>query len=617
MKTWGAFLFVALLGLPALLYAADVTSLEFGPDRSDPRANKPQNKLAHERAKKSAAYGTRVAYVKIEGRWVGNVPLPIKTGDLLTSAKILDAMEALEAIITTNAISGYGLRSKGEIGVLYIDVQFDEQPATTNKSAAAPKQIGVIFRPFYVGFSLVQIGDNTLPIPRTPLPTFYENVPKPLLALKPTVTVSHDRAFGTATAGSFDTDLLHLRDPARAGASPDDTRHLDAHGQGVKSFQNDFYRAAAGMRYSLRRTGSALQEAGLRLDYTGEREPLADGQHTGNTVNASGGFKFNLAANTRLSADLGYRRNDDRVDPSIVAARSRTSANEQFGRLLLDTIPRPIYGFLRGAVWNDNGWQTGAGQSYQRLVGRIGYAREIMVAENQAIGIELIAGAGKAWGDLPPSARYFAGNSPNQFLYDSPSSAAMLATPGGPLLRSFGSSEAAFRTAGGRMTGGDAFWHVNVNLTIPIPSWSRPLIPNENTDLPDENGNPTTLKQVLNNQIERTGPSMLAAVLKNEGASDADATEQAKAAFQEIAPATHYMVNDANLFSIKPLLMFDAAGLRDSGNHLSETWLAAGAGVQLTVVIAKFELGYMRTLSGPTFGARGNIFARLVFENLF
>jgi hypothetical protein len=34
-------------------------------------------------------------------------------------------------------------------------------------------------------------------------------------------------------------------------------------------------------------------------------------------------------------------------------------------------------------------------------------------------------------------------------------------------------------------------------------------------------------------------------------------------------------------------------------------------------VTAKFEAGYMRTLSGPTFGQKGNAFVRLVFQNLF
>ena len=63
--------------------------------------------------------------------------------------------------------------------------------------------------------------------------------------------------------------------------------------------------------------------------------------------------------------------------------------------------------------------------------------------------------------------------------------------------------------------------------------------------------------------------------------------------------------------------MFDAAGITDRGISSGETWLAAGGGVEVTIVIAKLQVGYMRTISGPTFGSRGNVFVRLVFQNLF
>jgi hypothetical protein len=61
--------------------------------------------------------------------------------------------------------------------------------------------------------------------------------------------------------------------------------------------------------------------------------------------------------------------------------------------------------------------------------------------------------------------------------------------------------------------------------------------------------------------------------------------------------------------------MFDAAGL--SGGGRDSTWLAAGGGVQLTIVTARLELGYMHTLRGPVDDDRGNFFARLIFQNLF
>jgi hypothetical protein len=136
------------------------------------------------------------------------------------------------------------------------------------------------------------------------------------------------------------------------------------------------------------------------------------------------------------------------------------------------------------------------------------------------------------------------------------------------------------------------------------------------TDLEDATGRPITLKQLLQRQVDVTAPNMLAATLQSEGLTEAEAANRAREVLREITPATHYIINDANLFALKPLLMFDAAGMSNR-DGLNDQWFAAGAGLQLTVVIAQFEVGYMRTLSGPTFGDRGNFFARLVFQNLF
>ncbi|MGI8962248.1 MAG: hypothetical protein ACR2IV_21315, partial [Bryobacteraceae bacterium] len=232
----------------------------------------------------------------------------------------------------------------------------------------------------------------------------------------------------------------------------------------------------------------------------------------------------------------------------------------------------------------------------------------------QTIGIEFLAGGGAVTSGTPSFARFYAGNAPGQFLYDSPDS--LTSMPTGPILRSFGENEAHLRTSNGLAVGGENFWHVNLNVTIPIRPWSRSLIPNESTDIPDRNGNPLTIKQLLSRQIDVTGPSMLAAVLKNEGMSQDEANVRAKEILNEVSPAARFVINDANIFSLKPLLMFDAAGLSNRDNA-SETWMAAGGGLQLTVVIAKLEAGYMHTISGPTFGHDGNAFVRLVFQNLF
>ena len=98
----------------------------------------------------------------------------------------------------------------------------------------------------------------------------------------------------------------------------------------------------------------------------------------------------------------------------------------------------------------------------------------------------------------------------------------------------------------------------------------------------------------------------------------AEARKKAAEIIGELQPATHFIIDDASLFSVKPLVMFDAAGMADGrAGGSSATWAAVGAGLQITIVTAKLEIGYMRTVSGPTVGSRGAFGARLVFQNLF
>jgi len=159
--------------------------------------------------------------------------------------------------------------------------------------------------------------------------------------------------------------------------------------------------------------------------------------------------------------------------------------------------------------------------------------------------------------------------------------------------------------------GGTSFWHVNLNLAFPIRSLSRPLIPDEEA-FEDVDGKPVTLKQVLRNAVNVSGPALMEAALKEQGMSTADARKEAQAALAEIRPAVDYIVDDANLYAIRPLLMIDAAGLAGGLNGNSGHWLAVGAGIGVTVVTARLEAGYMQTISGPEFEPRSGSFFEVV-----
>jgi hypothetical protein len=75
-------------------------------------------------------------------------------------------------------------------------------------------------------------------------------------------------------------------------------------------------------------------------------------------------------------------------------------------------------------------------------------------------------------------------------------------------------------------------------------------------------------------------------------------------------------VDYAKIYAVKPLILFDAARLSRPG-FPARTNYSLGGGVQLTIVVAKFELGYAHTLRRLSGEPRGNLVARLVFENLF
>ncbi|HSV63007.1 MAG TPA: hypothetical protein VLH83_06645 [Chthoniobacterales bacterium] len=583
--------------------AQDAAPLElsFGPTPPKNAAQK-NDEATVAVARRHGVADLRVRYVKIEARWAGQIKLPLAPGDRLTNEKLSQSLNALRAAITAPSNLDLGLKSKGEVGVLYIYVDYD--------TSAADGTVGVIFRPYYVDIALVEIGKNVLPIPRSPWATFYQNVPEALRAFNPTVGLSYDRQFGSAITASFGGDPLSLFSKSDSLGV---TRQMDLHGDGAKSLENDFYRASGGVSFAIQETNSFLEELTFSADFDGTREPLGTGEHSREAGIAALGLKTKVGPNTRLYLSAGYRHSSDRLLDGDTAIETNTSTDGQTGRLLFDTIPPGIEGFLRGAIWEEAAWLNG--DAYQRVVLRVGYEKEIPIAPNQTVGVEIIAGGGKTFGDVPAYARFFGGNAPGQFLYDNATSTGLMTMPSGPIIRSLGENEAHLRN--GRNTfGGETFWHVNINATIPIPPWSMPLIPNVATDIPDIDGNPLTIKTLMRRQIDVTGPSMLAAVLQEQGMSAQEANHRAKQILQEVAPATHFIIDEANLFSIKPLLMFDAAGL--SGSHgEDETWLAAGGGIQLTIVTAKFEAGYMHTLSGPTFGDRGNAFVRLMFQNLF
>ncbi|MEO5734055.1 MAG: hypothetical protein ABIN96_06045, partial [Rubrivivax sp.] len=127
---------------------------------------------------------------------------------------------------------------------------------------------------------------------------------------------------------------------------------------------------------------------------------------------------------------------------------------------------------------------------------------------------------------------------------------------------------------------------------MPIAAWSRSLIPDEKIDIDD-----ATLKDVLRSQIDVSAPAMLAATLAFHCISADEAKRQAAASMSEIRPAAHFVIDKASLHAVRPLLLLDVAGLSDSAPGPSARGVAVGAGIGVTVITARLEAGYMRTVS--------------------
>ncbi|NOT63792.1 MAG: hypothetical protein HOP19_26555, partial [Acidobacteria bacterium] len=167
------------------------------------------------------------------------------------------------------------------------------------------------------------------------------------------------------------------------------------------------------------------------------------------------------------------------------------------------------------------------------------------------------------------------------------------------------------------VTGASSYAHVNLSLALPIPKWSRPLIPNEAIEIEDPvtgDVQQRTLRQIIKNQA-KSGETILTKIYQKQGMPKAD--EQARQEFRAINQALGFLVDRANLYAVKPLVLFEAARLNLTNAPADRTRIGVGAGVQFVVTVAKFEAGYVFATRRQFNEPRGNFILRLYFQNLF
>ncbi len=520
------------------------------------------------------ADGYTIRSVRIEGRWVPPIALPIKPGDRFSNAKVQQAMEAVQEALRGENRQQFELANLGAVGVLHI----------TRCLMVEGREIDLIIQPRSLRVDLFEIGGNVLPIPRAPFATFYDAVPKPILDLHPLLGAYQDKEYGFAGTASLETTIAREKSQFQIAAD------------GRKSFEHSFYDANALLDFSTSNPGKFLEQLALDARYAGSEIPQAE-----NTYSRQAG-QIGLTARLRPRAGLietlmlggNYQFSENRFTDD--ERRESTNEHKAEFRALVDG--RAGDAFVRAAFWSEAAWPD-RGSSYGRIAALAAVEKEFLLGKNQTIGVEAIAGGGRTW-SAPSYAKFYGGNSERNFLYDNLDSTALSRFPNGPMIRSFGEGQASGRNSDGR--GSTSYWHLNLNLSLPIPALSAPLIPDE------EIAPGLSLKRLLKN---KAGDSVAyyAVQLENEGFSPEEALAKAKAMYGEVRPAIEFIADRANVYSLKPLLLFDMAGQDDR-----RLQTAFGGGLQLTIVTAKMEVGYMETLSG---GDSGNFFARIIFQNIF
>ncbi len=533
--------------------------------------------------------GRTVREVKVVTRWgaVPSEPLPLRPGQTIAQGDIARTNTAV-----SQALSSDGLQSNARFAVTYVD---------SCVRAVGQDSADVIVRPFTLRLGMGNIAENLLALPRSNKATVQDASPPRLTTLKPTIDANTDREYGVSLTGGIDVDLAKL--------TTNTALTLKANGQ--KSLDQSFYAGDVSFGFKLLRPLKIFTSAQLEGTYSATEDPRAAGQLTREALSVSGSLGLQPSRGALSHIDLGgsfASSSNDFVPGAADAAMMDLDEQIFDGRVIFSG--RIGGGFTRLALWGNYADPKEDAGAYRRIAATLGYANEIPITLNQTIGLELLVGAGTASDDTPDYARFFGGNELGNFLNDATDSQTFTAFPAGPLLRSTGTRQADVRTAAGLGRGGTSYWHVNLDVSLPIKALSRPLIPKV------EVAPNLTLNELLKRQVQ-SGESFLVVELQSQGLSREKAEARAKEIMKQIQRPVDYIADYANLYAIRPLFMFDVMRLDADDLVRNRTRVAAGAGIQLLIVVARFEAGYMRAIRRAEGDAKGNFIVRLSFMNLF
>lgn len=578
-----------------------------------------------------------ISAVKVMGRrGVGPLQRKLRgmfVGKTYTRALHHRAMEEVETALTNEINESFervsrfvGGASSGASGAAFLRTDPCVELDTRDKS------VKMIVRVLFLRLDLNNPASNLLTLPRSLQPSFYDKMPAVLRAFDPLMNLDYDRRTGPIASLDLSTNLVELPDLIHGRKVSNSDLRLDLNFEGEKSLSKRFYHTKTDLVISKTRPSKLIEELNFRLALRADDLPLDQIREVRNDLRMGGQVRIRPREGLLNSIFLTGSFNRKQHDVFDVVGRKFVNDRNYAGAFRGIVDGRVFGGFARVGVWLDGASVRRTARGYQRLAGLAGYQKEFG-GGTQTVGLEALFGAGKTWGRVPIYASLFGGNNAGNFLYDSPGSPTMAEFPAGPYLRSYGRTQATARSVNGLRIGGDRYWHANFTVSVPVPPWSRRLIPDEVVTF--ENGD-VKLNTLLENFTIKTaigtiGDDLLDGIIEELMKQDPSLTEDEAAergaplaeerasriVEKDVAPNVRFIARHANLFAVKPLFMFDVAQIRGTPAGTTVRRYATGGGMQIVVVVARAELGYMRSLSHFAGEPKGNFVFRLTFQNLF
>jgi hypothetical protein len=553
----------------------------------------------------------KIRSVKIKARWLpSTIKLPVAKGDDFTPANLSATREAVRKAINAELdkyeIEFLKLERLQLVNINFIRGCGRKLPVTTCQAEGLGtdcvdlevKSLALSSNPIFMGASL-------LPLPRSSSQTFLSGVPRLLRIFDPKFGMGTDEKLGAVPDFEMSTDLLAVDEIAEGKPAKARPVELLLKARGSKSLSEPFYTSEINLALKLKQPTTSIESLGVEASFTADHQPELKRSYLRNSLRVDGHAAFNLASGivNRVALNGGYRRSGNRLGGVSV------TENSFQGNAIIDG--RIFDGFSRAGVWLEGGKPENA-EAYHRIAALIGYQKELPIGE-QTIGIEALFGAGKASRHTPEYSLFYGGNTLANFIYSEITDPATLSfLPTGPVLRGYGRNQAGFRLPSGEARGANSYHHFNLSLAIPIPSLSAPLIPDEVViDTPRR-----TLRDLIDFAVD-TGEDALSSSFEDEGLSSDEADAKAAKVFGQIKPGIKYLTYKAKIYSVKPLVMFDEARLARIDSTNPQSRYSVGGGLELTIVIARFQAGYMHAINRFEGEKRGNFVFRLVFTNLF